>query len=399
MKKLLTFLTCLLVVTVIWFWPPGTWFVPDFRLDGHFEDWRGRALLPDAQGDAAEEQDYKEIYWDTNQNEQVLYFMVARFVPGNPRSPLVGHLYFDINANGTYGDKIDKYAEFSYQPDSEHSGQVKVDLFTVQGSFIDCYCGAWGEGYLDGGQRFEFSLPMDKLQIYPAQPIRYYLSGIGSGTDRLPDINDNQWSPFPVTVKSRYSLAIVCLIWLAITLFLYKHRIWVLYYVWGAVGLSCLLILLFHGSWVEYRLEHYTGILLHHILNYFGITTYVFDKSPGTLLVLIKLDSNWTTIDLDIENSGFLEVCIIFGLAVFYPVYQWSKRILVALGGVITVYIINMIRLMVVIAAIHSWGRDMSFIANTIIGRFIFFILVIALYWTIMTKPTIRKIGEHVKNA
>jgi len=183
------------------------------------------------------------------------------------------------------------------------------------------------------------------------------------------------------------------------TVFFYEHRIWVFYYVWAAVGMSCLLVLLFHGSWAEYYIEHQTSLILHHILKFFDIVTYVFDKAPGTLLVLIKLDSNWTTIDIDIENSGLLEVCIIFGLIAFYPVYKIGKRLLIAVVGVVSVYIINLLRLVVVISLIHWGGRNWSFVAHTVVGRLIFFILVIALYWQLMTRPTLKKLGEYIKNA
>jgi exosortase family protein XrtG len=395
----MTLLGSILVVTVIWFWPPGSWFVEDCKLDGQFGDWRGRAYLGDEEGDAPEGQDLKALYWSTNQNEQLLYFMLERYPVVNNRSILVERLYFDINANGNYSDKIDKYAEISYQPNREHLGQVKVELFSVQGILLNTYSGSWGEGYLDGGQRLEFSLPMNRLQVYPAQSIRFYLAGIGANVDRLPNEGDNQWAPFPVTVKSKYSIVIVCLTWMAITLFLYRNRIWVFYYVWGAVGLCCLLILLLHGSWVEYKLQYETSMLLHHILDYFGIVTRVFDKAPGALLVLIEVDNNWTTIDIDIENSGFLEVCIIFSLVMFYPVYRWGRRTVVALSGVLVVYVINLIRLLIVIAVIHQGGRDMSFIAHTVIGRFFFFIFIIALYWRIMTKPTLTKVREFIKDA
>ncbi|MDD4802864.1 MAG: hypothetical protein PHF24_07980, partial [Syntrophomonas sp.] len=353
MKGLLALLGTIMAVTIIWFWPPGSWFVDDIKLDGHFDDWRGRSFLADVQGDSGSGEDLKSIYWTTNQNEQVLYFMVERYPSVNTRLPMSARLYFDINANGSYDDKIDKFAELNYQPNKEYSGQVKIELFSINGDLLGNYSGLWGEGYLDGGKRFEFVLPMNKLQVYPAQAVRFHLTNIGLNADRLPDHSDNQWAPFPVTVKSKYSIVIVCLIWIAITLFLYRHRIWVVYYVWAAVGLACLLVLLFHGSWVEYKMQYETSMLVHYLLNYFGIVSHVFDKSPGALLVFIKLDNNWTTIDIDIENSGFLEVCIIYSLVIFYPTYRWSKRITLATIGAVAVYIINLFRLLIVIAAIY----------------------------------------------
>jgi exosortase/archaeosortase family protein len=88
-----------------------------------------------------------------------------------------------------------------------------------------------------------------------------------------------------------------------------------------------------------------------------------------------------------------------FRLVMFYPVYKWSKRIWVGLIGIAIVYIINYVRLLAVIIMIHSFGRNMSFFAHAVIGRFIFFVLIIALYWQLMTKPTLVKIGENVKDA
>jgi hypothetical protein len=281
MKRLLGLGLAILIVTVIWFWPPGTWFVPDCQLDGKFSDWRGRANLADEQENKASANDWRYLYWTTNPNEQNLYFMIERFASPNAREGMTARLFFDINANGSYTNKIDRYAEISYRPNQEHAGEVKVELFTVQGDLIGTYGGSWGEGYLDGGRRCEFALPMNKLQVYPAQSIRFYLTSIGERADRLPDSQDNQWSPFPVTVKSKYTIVIASMVWLAVTLFLYRHRNWVFYYVWGAIGLSCLMILLFQGSWVEYHLEHQTSMLLHNTLKNFDIVTYVFDKSRG----------------------------------------------------------------------------------------------------------------------
>lgn len=385
-----------LIVLVVWLFPHGSIFVPDRELDGSFDDWQGQAFLSDMEGDGPSHNDFKKISWATNENESSLYFMIERFAGFSRNSRLDARMFFDINGNGSYEDLIDKYVELSYYPDN---GQVNARIYTVDGRLKGAYSGQWGEKSSAGGNRLEFSLPMEDLRVYPAQSIRFYITDIsGQRLDRLPDQGDIQWAPFPVFFKSRFSIGLACLIWLVITVFFYRNRIWVFYYIWGSVGLCCLIILLFHGSLVEYRLEHYTSLILHHLLGYLDIMTYIFDKAPGTLLVLIKVDNSWTTIAIDIENSGFLEMCIIFGLIMFYPVYRWRKRIAAALLGVVTVYAINLLRLIVVIFLIHKGGRDMSFIAHTLIGRLLFFLLVVALYWKLITQATLQKIKENVQN-
>ena len=388
--------TVLLIFLIVWLFPPGSIFVPDCELDGSFEDWQGRTFLSDVEGDGCSHNDFKKISWATNENESSLYFMIERFAAFSGKNRLDARMFFDINANGSYEDLVDKYVDLSYYP---NNGQVNARIYTVDGRLKGTYSGQWGEISSAGGSRFEFSLPMDELRVYPAQTIRFYITDIsGTQLGRLPDQGDIQWSPFPVYFQSRLSIGLACLIWLLLTVFFHHNRIWVFYYVWGSVGLCCLMILLFHGSLVEYRLEHYTSLILHHLLAYLDIMTYIFDKAPGTLLVLIKVDNSWTTIAIDIENSGFLEMCIVFGLIIFYPVYRWRKRIGAALLGVSGVYAINLLRLMVVICLIHKGGRDMSFIAHTLIGRLLFFTLVIALYWKLITKATLKKIKENVQN-
>lgn len=389
---------CALMVLFVWLWPPGTWLVPDCQLDASFSDWRGRAHVTDPEGDAEAGHDFKNISWATNENDSRLYFMIERDSPEPATIPMEFRIYMDINGNGKYTNRVDKYAQISYLPRNQVRGDVYVYLYAMSGELKGRYNGIWGEGTGEGASRFEFAIPMEDLGLYPGQAMRYYLSDVSNRYDRLPDQGDIQWAPFPLVPKSRTAIAITCLVWFGITVFFYKHRLMFFYYVWGSVGLCCVMVLLFCASFVEYRMEYLTTLFLHNTLGYLDIVTYVFDKAPGTLLVLIKIDTSWTTIDIDIENSGLVEMCIIFSLIVFYPVHNWRKRIGYALSGVVGVYLINLLRLAIVIVLIHWGGRNMSFIAHTLFGRLVFFILIVALYWQLITKPSLEKIKRNVQN-
>ncbi len=397
-KVFLGLILLMLVLGIIWLFPPGTWLVPELELDGQFADWRGRTSLNDPRGDGRLGGDIKTVSWATNENDKRLYFMIERY-PTEPRGQgMELRLFFDLNNNGHYDDKVDKYAEIFYRPLDLHRGEVKVYLYSMAGEIKGKYSGLWGEGSGSATSRLELAIPMEELQAYPAQFLRFYLADINGDDDRLPDQGDIQWAPFPVVSQSRITIALFFLIWLALCIFFYHHRIWVLYYIWAAVGCCCLLVLLFHASLVEYRLEQYTSLILHHILDYIGIVTHIFDRSPGTLLVLIKIDSSWTTIAIDIENSGLLEICIIFSLIIFYPAHPWRKRVPLAFTGALGMYLINILRLILVIVLIHSGGRNMSFIAHTLFGRLFFFLFAVALYWQLLTRPSLEKIRARVKN-
>jgi len=398
MKFLYGMAVCIITIIFIWVWPPGSMLAPDCQLDGSFNDWKGRAGLTDPEGDGGARNDLCRISWSTNDNEEKLYFMIERYAPYPKDSPMECVLYFDLNANGSYEDLADRYAEINFQPQND-KGRVVVTLYSVNGETREEYSGLWGEGIEKGARRMEFAVPMEDLDMYPAQYIRFFLSDSRRGFDRLPDRGDNQWRPFPVVFQGKSVVVLICLVWLVITMFLYYNKIWVLYYIWGAVGLCCVLILLFRGSYGEYFLARQTSMVLHYLLAYFDIITYVFDRAPGTLLVLIKVDNSWTTIAIDIENSGLLEVCIFFGLIMFYPVHRLGKRIGVAAVGVTGIYTANILRLFLVILLIHRFGRDMSYITHTLIGRLLFFLLIVAVYWWFITRPSLENIREKVKDA
>ena len=398
MKIILCLIRALLATLLFYCLSSSAWAETPFVLDGKFNDWEGRASLDDVQGDGGEGDDFKLISWGTNENEQKLYFMIERYTTADPAVVITCRLYFDVNSNGKYEDSIDKYVEIVYSPARADSGLVEVQIRTISGKLLENYRGNWGEGYAGGGEKSEFAMPMSTLDIYPAQPVRFYLSNADNRGDRLPGRGDNLWAPFPSRVKKWQDTAVIFMIWLIIVIILRRHRIWIFYYVWAAVGLTFILIFLLRGSPLEQGLEYVAGLAIHNMLSYFDIKTYIFDKAPGTLLVLIEIDNSWTTLDIDIENSGLLEMCIFAGLLLFYPAYGRRQKFLYVTTGIALVYLINMLRLVTVIMLIHWGGRNMMFLAHTLFGRLVFFVLIVGLYWHVFTRPSLKKNKENVEN-
>lgn len=194
-----------------------------------------------------------------------------------------------------------------------------------------------------------------------------------------------------------YIIAIA--IWAAIGYYLYKNRIWIFYYIWTAVGLTIISILLLRQTPVEYAIEQWTGLILHHSLSWVGIKTMVFDKAPGTVLVLLALEKSWTCIDIDIECSGLLESCVLLGLLWFFPLGGLRSKIVRTAIGLSALFLINLIRLYTVVATINFWGRDAMYIAHTLIGRLVFFALVIIVYWYLFTRPSLGKTRRDEEHA
>lgn len=184
--------------------------------------------------------------------------------------------------------------------------------------------------------------------------------------------------------------------WLTGLVFFKNHRIWVLYFPWGAVGLTLLLILFLRGSAVEYQLERTTGLLVQQVAALFGIPAEVFDRAAGMVLIFIEAEKSWTALGIDIECSGLLESCVFLGLVLFYPVFSLPKRILLAPAGILAIYFINLIRLGTIVFLINTFGRQAIYLAHTLAGRLVFFFLVVALYWAVFSRPTLAALRRQL---
>lgn len=191
-------------------------------------------------------------------------------------------------------------------------------------------------------------------------------------------------------------LILAAVFWAAGLAFFKKNRLWVIYFPWGAVGLTLLLILLLRGSPVEYHLERSTGFLLQQAMGLFGVPADVFDRAAGLVLVFIEAEKSWTALGIDIECSGLLESCVFLGLVFFYPAFSLPKRIFSASTGIIAIYLINLIRLGTIVFLINTFGRQAIYLAHTLAGRLVFFFLIVALYWAVFSRPTLAALRRQL---
>ena len=187
-------------------------------------------------------------------------------------------------------------------------------------------------------------------------------------------------------------------LWLAVTAFFMRHRIWLLYFIWGAVGFTIILLMILRGSPVEHFMEQQSGIVLQYVLSVLHIVTLDDRGAAGTLTALNKLTNTWTTMGIDIETSGILEMCIFVGMMIFYPGYTVAMRTKYSLIGIMLIYIINITRMATVISVIQLGGGDFLSFGPLVMGRLVYFILTIALYWAFFTKPTLKIIWARVRN-
>ncbi|MEE8347490.1 MAG: hypothetical protein V3S20_09090 [Dehalococcoidia bacterium] len=188
-------------------------------------------------------------------------------------------------------------------------------------------------------------------------------------------------------------------LWLAAVLFFRLSRIWILYYIVGAVGLCLLLV--FVGShflpWDE-MLKKSTVRTVHWAAAGVGVETRIFPGAEDSLMVLVVPQSvGWTMLTLGIESSGLLELAAILGLVAFFPGWSAGRRLYMAVAGVSATFLANVIRILFIVTTLHYMGKDTLFLAHTVLGRAVFFVMVILIYWFAFTLPTLRMTAKRMR--
>lgn len=193
-------------------------------------------------------------------------------------------------------------------------------------------------------------------------------------------------------------VVIIILIWLAAVIFFSHYRIWILYYLVGSVGLAFIIIFVGRMLFLETGLENVVTLTVHNVCNWVGVPTRIFQTSPGSLLVMvIGQDIGWTVLQITIECSGLLEIGVMLGMVLFYPGWSLRKRAILAGVGALATFIANIIRLFFIVEILHYVGKNSIFISHTIAGRAIFFFIVVAIYWFVLTRPMLKDVREKLE--
>jgi exosortase family protein XrtG len=199
---------------------------------------------------------------------------------------------------------------------------------------------------------------------------------------------------------NHFLLLAVCLVWLFLVIILHQKRIWIFYYLLGTIGLSTLLVLvnrnLLHS---EILLAQSVAESIHYLTGLLRIPTQIFEEAPGLLLVMVVVQRvGWTALQIGVESSALLEISVLLGLIAFYPGWQLKDRLWRALAGIALTWLANLLRMLMIVLMLHFLGKEVLVLAHTLLGKLIFFFCTIAIYWYLITAPSLKLIRSNILN-
>ncbi|MDZ4063714.1 MAG: hypothetical protein U1E22_03505, partial [Coriobacteriia bacterium] len=192
-----------------------------------------------------------------------------------------------------------------------------------------------------------------------------------------------------MTVSPAFVVAFA-VVW-AVTVFLLRYRRrWLVYYITAAFGFILLVVMATKVTGWQNILE---ALEASQVKTLSGLTGLSLDVLGGSGLA-IPNHTGWAVFDIGIECSALLEMSAIIGLIGFYPAFRPGRRAANMAIGLAVTYVMNLARIMLIVAIINAYGTAWVFPAHAVFGRVFFFIATIALYWYLITRPTVSIVNR-----
>ncbi|KRM95066.1 hypothetical protein FC19_GL002158 [Liquorilactobacillus aquaticus DSM 21051] len=176
-------------------------------------------------------------------------------------------------------------------------------------------------------------------------------------------------------------LIIGIVIWVYVLSLLKRTQLSAFSFIWGSVGLFFVLITLSNRYWIWF----FTQAVMKGV-GWIGSLTQMSSTLPKYSIISIFNSSSPVNMSIDYECSGVIETLAFLSLVFFFPIYSRYEKLFFSLLGVLWIYLANVIRLLLIIIIVHFNGGQSFFIAHSLIGRFVFYALVIALYYLVFTS-------------
>lgn len=187
--------------------------------------------------------------------------------------------------------------------------------------------------------------------------------------------------------------------WAGMTYFFWRAGAWLPYYVAGAAGSAILMVVLAREFLpLELALRAATAQSVNGIAQLIGIGTKVTWSDPGAIVVVgVPHHQEWTHLNVGLESSGLLESAALAGLIAFFPsgsVINRSKVLVVALAAT---FVANTFRVLVIVAFVAYFGQGTLDFVHVFLGRAVFFIMAVVIYWYAITRPTLRTVSARLR--
>lgn len=186
-------------------------------------------------------------------------------------------------------------------------------------------------------------------------------------------------------------IVLLLLVWIYTLIVTEKTKLLFWHYAVGSGGLFILMMIVVRPLLTKplsYAVAAMAGLI--------GGLTHTFEPYFKYGILFVESAKGAITMQIDFECSGIIEIMAFLALLLFFKVYSLKERIALSFIGTLYIMVSNAFRIIVICEIIHIVGPSAYHMAHTLIGRILFYVLTIVLYFYVFTKPQIvrMKLGR-----
>jgi len=180
-------------------------------------------------------------------------------------------------------------------------------------------------------------------------------------------------------------------VWIYVLFVMKRAQMGVWYFIFGSVGLFVFSMIL-----IEPYLVTPLSRLVTSVSGALGELTGVFESYFRHGILFVTSGEESLSLYIDFECSGVIEMIAFLSLLWFFWAYNTVEKIVMSMIGVGTIFVSNILRIFFICLMIKIGGSDVYFIAHTIVGRLIFYVCTVILYFYVFTRTQIirQKVGK-----
>lgn len=180
-------------------------------------------------------------------------------------------------------------------------------------------------------------------------------------------------------------------VWIYLLTVLRRNKLTAFHFMLGSTGLFTFVFLM-----LKKPLTYFCSIILMNVL---ALLSHVFSfyevYKDYFILFINNKDANISML-IDYECCGVIEILVVLSIVIFFPLFDVKKKIIYSFIGFVYVVAANVLRLLIICFVIYVHGNNSYYIAHSLVGRIIFYILTVVLYFYMISRNQIghQKVGN-----
>lgn len=166
-------------------------------------------------------------------------------------------------------------------------------------------------------------------------------------------------------------------------------------FLWGSIGFFIISMI-----WFRPCLIRYINFAITAVVGFIGQLTNEFEVIYTHSTIYVNSLIQGVFLQIDVECSGVIEILVFLSLIMFFDVYTIHEKLCYGIIGILYIIFANAVRISVICFMVYTFGYNIYHIAHSYVGRIIFYIMSIIMYFYIFTKPQIdsMKVGDFKYN-